>query len=54
MSKPCKKPAEKRGKLSVLLDLEDGDDMLLRNVGISPNYMSLDPEDLILQDYTYL
>jgi hypothetical protein len=43
-SKPSKKLAEAGGKFS--FEPEDGSDTFLRNVGLSPNYTTLQPRKL--------
>jgi hypothetical protein len=37
--------------LGLLFDPEDGGDMFLRNVGLSPNYTALHPRTLALQNH---
>jgi hypothetical protein len=45
------KPAEGGGKLSPILYPEDGCDMFLRNVWLSPKYVSCNPEDRTLHGH---
>jgi hypothetical protein len=42
-SRPCKKPAEEGRELGLLFNRDDRGDLLSRNIGLSPNYMSFQP-----------
>jgi hypothetical protein len=47
-------PASAHFLLGLIFDLKDGGDMFLRKIGLSANYMALNPENGTLQYYSVL